>query len=112
MQRISRGEKLAARTGRYVFSTEVMRGIVCIVLGLAGVASAEPKMLKGPYLQDLAPTSITVMWQIDELAPARLVVEGPGGTKTLQSAAKKPDDIKVGIIPFATDIHACGSVAL
>ena len=28
-------------------------------------------MLKGPYLQDLAPTSITVMWQLDELAPAQ-----------------------------------------
>jgi Flp pilus assembly protein TadG len=25
--------------------------------------------------------------------------------KTLQSAAKKPDDIKVGIIPFATDVN-------
>ncbi len=51
---------------------------MCLV---AGVANAGPKMLKGPYLQDLAPSSITVMWQMDELAPAKLIVEGPGGEK-------------------------------
>ncbi len=39
-------------------------------------------MLKGPYLQDLAPSSITVMWQMDEMLPAKLIVEGPGGTRT------------------------------
>jgi predicted MPP superfamily phosphohydrolase len=35
-------------------------------------------MLKGPYLQDLAPTSITVMWEMDAEVPAKLVVMGPG----------------------------------
>jgi 3',5'-cyclic AMP phosphodiesterase CpdA len=61
----------------------LLRGIACIgVLALTGVAHAGPKMLKGPYLQDLAPSSITVMWQMDELAPAKLIVEGPGGTRT------------------------------
>ena len=35
-------------------------------------------MLKGPYLQDLAPTSITVMWEMDAEVPAKLVVNGPG----------------------------------
>jgi len=39
-------------------------------------------MQKGPYLQDLAPTSITIMWQLDEARPAHLVVTGPGGEKT------------------------------
>jgi len=39
---------------------------------------AAPKMLKGPYLQDLAPTSITVMWEMDAEVPAKLVVMGPG----------------------------------
>ena len=47
----------------------------------AVLPSAAPKMLKGPYLQDLAPTSITVMWQLDEHAPAQLVVDGPGGQR-------------------------------
>jgi hypothetical protein len=57
------------------------------VLAAAGVADAAPKMLKGPYLQDLAPTSITVMWQLDEQVPAKLVVEGPGGPKTIEVPA-------------------------
>ncbi|HEU4611792.1 MAG TPA: metallophosphoesterase family protein [Kofleriaceae bacterium] len=61
----------------------LLRGIACIgVLALTGVAHAGPKMLKGPYLQDLAPSSITVMWQMEPLAPAKLIIEGPGGTRT------------------------------
>src|SRR5689334_5866270 len=60
----------------------VHRIVLCCVLAAASVAEAAPKMVKGPYLQDLAPSSITVMWQMDELVPAKLVVEGPGGTKT------------------------------
>ena len=64
-----------------------MRGIAslaCVaLLALGGVASAEPRMLKGPYLQDLAPTSITVMWQLETPAAAKLTVEGPGGPHTL-----------------------------
>ena len=57
--------------------------LACVVFfALGGVASAEPRMLKGPYLQDLAPTSITVMWQLDTAAAAKLTVEGPGGPFT------------------------------
>jgi predicted phosphodiesterase len=44
-----------------------------------GIAEAGPRMLKGPYLQDLAPTSITVMWQMEPPTAAKLVVTGPGG---------------------------------
>jgi predicted phosphodiesterase len=47
------------------------------------------RMLKGPYLQNLAPTSITVMWQLDEPAPARIVVEGPGGERVFPVAAAR-----------------------
>lgn len=46
-------------------------------------------MLKGPYLQDLAPESITVMWEMDEQIPAKLVVTGPGlpnGERTMEVA--------------------------
>jgi 3',5'-cyclic AMP phosphodiesterase CpdA len=57
------------------------------MLAAVGTAEAAPKMLKGPYLQDLAPTSITVMWQLDEQVPAKLVVEGPGGPKTIDVPA-------------------------
>lgn len=66
--------------------------VVCVLVlaGLAGDAAARPaKMLKGPYLQDLAPTSITVMWQLDEMKPARVVVTGPGGERVQQVAAAR-----------------------
>jgi len=56
----------------------------------ASVATAAPKMLKGPYLQDLAPTSITVMWEMDEQVPAKIVINGPGGERTIDVA---PDHI-------------------
>jgi hypothetical protein len=66
-----------------------MRGFasLCIVAGLAtlsGPAAADPKMLKGPYLQDLAPSSITVMWQLEKQAPAKLTVTGPGGERVIE----------------------------
>lgn len=54
---------------------------VAACLAVATTASADPRMLKGPYLQDLAPTSITVMWQLERPAPAKLVVDGPGGQR-------------------------------
>jgi predicted phosphodiesterase len=44
-----------------------------------------PRMLKGPYLQNVAPRSITVMWHLDRAAPASIVVDGPGGTRVVQA---------------------------
>jgi 3',5'-cyclic AMP phosphodiesterase CpdA len=46
-------------------------------------------MLKGPYLQNLAPTSITVMWQLDHAAPARVIVEGRGTTRVVDVAGAR-----------------------
>ncbi|MBA2544048.1 MAG: metallophosphoesterase, partial [Deltaproteobacteria bacterium] len=63
-----------------------------IFLAFAATASAEPaepKMLKGPYLQDLAPTSITVMWQLEKGAPAKLTVNGPGGERVIAVPAAR-----------------------
>ena len=53
-----------------------------VICARAADADADPTMLKGPYLQDLAPRSITVMWQLEVPAAAKLTVEGPGGTRT------------------------------
>jgi acid phosphatase type 7 len=61
--------------------------LACTVASSA--AHAEPRMLKGPYLQDLAPTSITVMWQLERPAPARLIVEGPGGERVQEVPAAR-----------------------
>ena len=52
----------------------------CLVLALlarSGSARAQ-RMMKGPYVQNLAPTSITVMWQLEPQQAARLIVTGPG----------------------------------
>jgi predicted phosphodiesterase len=59
-----------------------------VLVATAAVAHADPpRMVKGPYLQDLAPTSITIMWQLDQAAPARVAVDGPGGPRSLEIAA-------------------------
>ncbi|MEO8549832.1 MAG: metallophosphoesterase [Kofleriaceae bacterium] len=63
-----------------------MRWACVLVLASVTTAAAAPKMLKGPYLQDLAPTSITVMWEMDEEVPAKLVINGPGGERTIDVA--------------------------
>lgn len=63
--------------------------VAAAILGHARSAAAGPRMLKGPYLQDLAPTSITVMWQLDEQRPARLTVTGPGGERVLDVPAAR-----------------------
>lgn len=71
-----------------------------VVLASATVAVADPKMLKGPYLQDLAPSSITVMWQLDEARPGRLTVEGPGGVRTVEVDGARIAEAKVdGLVP-------------
>ncbi len=84
----------------------MMRGIaiVCVLAGmtvLPDVTAADPpKMLKGPYLQDLAPSSITVMWQLDVPKPAKLIVQGPGGERVLQiDAARIAEALVEGLTP-------------
>jgi 3',5'-cyclic AMP phosphodiesterase CpdA len=78
----------------------MMRASLVFVMMMVGVAAAEPRMLKGPYLQDLAPTSITVMWQLDEAKPATLTVNGPGGEKVLAVAAARIAEATVdGLVP-------------
>jgi acid phosphatase type 7 len=75
----------------------MLRGLASIgvVVALATGARAEPRMLKGPYLQDLAPTSITVMWQLDEAKPARLVVTGRGGERAMDVAGARIAEARI-----------------
>jgi predicted phosphodiesterase len=75
----------------------MLRGvaIICALGAGVSVARAEPTMLKGPYLQDLAPHSITVMWQTDDLAPAKLVVDGPGGPRTQDVPASRITEARI-----------------
>lgn len=72
--------------------------IACLGLVLALTAPAladPPRLVKGPYLQDLAPTSITVMWQLDAPAPARVVVDGPGGERAVDVAPARTGEATV-----------------
>ncbi|HEX3764395.1 MAG TPA: metallophosphoesterase [Kofleriaceae bacterium] len=65
-------------------------GWLGVLVATAAVAHADPpRMVKGPYLQDLAPTSITIMWQLDQAAPARVSVDGPGGPRGLELGAAR-----------------------
>jgi predicted phosphodiesterase len=52
-------------------------------------------MLKGPYLQDLAPRSITVMWQLEKAAPAKLTVMGPGGARSQDVEAQRIAEARI-----------------
>jgi len=65
-------------------------GVLVATTAVGGAAWADgPRMLKGPYLQDLAPRSITVMWHLDHAAPADITVEGPGGERVFHAAAAR-----------------------
>jgi predicted phosphodiesterase len=78
--------------------------VIAAVLAAAGTsAHAEPaRMVKGPYLQNLAPTSITLMWQLERPAPARLVVTGPDGERTLAVEAARLVEVPIRDLQPAT----------
>jgi 3',5'-cyclic AMP phosphodiesterase CpdA len=69
---------------------------VAALAAVAGGAEAGPRMLKGPYLQDVAPTSIRLLWQLEEARPARVLVEGPGGRRELAIAAAWLSEAAIG----------------
>ncbi len=87
------GRTFATDPVAHVSSLLVMRGVAsCILavgLAVATTAHADPKMLKGPYLQGLAPTSVTVMWQVERQQPAKLTVSGPGGERVIDVPAAR-----------------------
>ncbi|HEX7840854.1 MAG TPA: metallophosphoesterase, partial [Kofleriaceae bacterium] len=65
-------------------------GAIAAAAAAAAVAHADPaRMLKGPYLQNLAPTSITIMWHLDQAAPARVLIDGPGGSRAVDVTAAR-----------------------
>ncbi len=76
-----------------------------LVIATGGVVSAAPKMLKGPYLQDLAPTSITVMWQLDDIVPGKLIVSGPGGEHAQDVPGARIVEAKIENLAPATRYH-------
>ena len=79
----------------------MVRGLAIVfVTALASTATADVRMRKGPYLQDLAPESITVMWQLDKPQPAKLYVDGPGGQRVQDVDSAKIAEAKIeGLTP-------------
>jgi predicted phosphodiesterase len=58
-------------------------------LVLSGRTAVARDLEKGPYLQNVTPGGVTVMWHVERAVPGRIVVEGPGlplGGKTIEVA--------------------------
>ncbi|MBP6631371.1 MAG: metallophosphoesterase [Kofleriaceae bacterium] len=76
-------------------------GALVLVL-LGGTAEAGPRLRKGPYLQNLTPSSITVMWEVDERVPATVVVTGGGGERRVRSGSDEIAEVVVDGLQPAT----------
>jgi hypothetical protein len=87
-------------SGLYTDSVSVTRGGVVIALALA--AAAQPveagaggsRFRKGPYLQNTSATSVTLMWESDERAPAVVEI----GSQPPRRIEVKADDIQEVVI--------------
>ena len=62
-------------------------------------------MLKGPYLQNVAPDAITIMWELDEPVPASLVVTGPSGARAIDAPADRVAEVRVDKLQPSTRYH-------
>jgi hypothetical protein len=75
--------------------------VVAVVAGAPSGARAE--LLKGPYLQDVTPNRITVMWHAAPAVAGRVIVEGPGlpdGGRSIEVApASIPKVVVDGLRP-------------
>jgi predicted phosphodiesterase len=80
--------------------------VLCVLSAVASaVASAAPRMLKGPYLQNLTPTSITLMWELDEQVPGKIVVDGPAGERSIDAPADRVVEARIDQLQPATRYH-------
>jgi hypothetical protein len=69
------------------------------LVALGGTARADLK--KGPYLQNVTPVGVTVMWHAEPAVGGRVIVEGPGlppGGKTIEvHPARIPETVVDGL---------------
>lgn len=73
-------------------ATRWCAGVALGLVAIAAPAASEAgpaRMLKGPYLQNLAPTSMTVMWQLEPAQPAKLTLLGPAGQRVVDVPAAR-----------------------
>jgi acid phosphatase type 7 len=58
-------------------------------------AGPAPRMIKGPYLQNVTPTSMSIMWQMQPGGDAKVLIEGPaevGGASVTRSLVVRKAD--------------------
>mgnify|MGYP000950016609 CR=1 FL=1 len=79
-----------------------MRGVhvglgVWAALATAMVAApAHAEFVKGPYLQNATPGSVTVMWETPRATPAQLLVHDRGTTRTIDVPPRARQEVVVG----------------
>ena len=73
---------------------------VVLTLGVAGGAHAGKDLKKGPYLQNVTPSSITILWETSSAETASLRVMGPGVDRTIDvGAARRQEVVVTGLAP-------------
>ena len=71
-----------------------------LLLGAADADAGKEQLKKGPYLQNVAPTSISIMWETSSAEPATLQVTGPGVDRTIDVEAARRQEVEVtGLAP-------------
>jgi hypothetical protein len=65
-------------------------------------AHADVRWLKGPYLQDAAPTSIKVLFETSESMPGKVVVSGPDGDHAVAAPDAQMHEVVVDGLRPAT----------
>jgi 3',5'-cyclic AMP phosphodiesterase CpdA len=75
---------------------------ICAVLlfGAAEADAGKEQLKKGPYLQNVAPTSISILWETSSAEAATLRVTGPGVDRTIDVPARRRQEVVVdGLAP-------------
>src|SRR6266568_3255719 len=88
-----------------------MRPLLFVALLAPAAAAAGEPFLKGPYLQNVGKTEITVMWQSDPAAPGRVRVGG----QSFDAPATPIHEVRVtGLAPgrrYAYTVECAGKTA-
>jgi Calcineurin-like phosphoesterase len=83
-----------------------------LLLAGAGMARADSfRWVKGPYLQDAAPTSITIMFETSDALPGQVVVHGPEGDHSASAGEGNRHEVVVDGLTPATRYRYTVTVA-
>lgn len=88
--------------------------ITASVLATPHAAFAEPRFVKGPYLMDVRPDSIAVLFELDAVSPATVVARDPTGAELRVAAgpASSHEVVVRGLAPgtrYTYEVLAAGA---